>query len=192
MTESLDGLAYRRLHWFCDVPKGLKGPFEVETSLHKSSSIRKCIVCFCEMTTSCLKASKRQRVVEMTGAVDSSENVSWAMKSRATKSPSCQSTTKQQVGFGVNKTIDFDSSLPACFIGLRSETRWSSESHSPSTSPHSQRRTISDATPRLSNRDTLPRPPIRAPAVELEAVVLFASSHELLSSEVIVPELIET
>jgi hypothetical protein len=122
-----------------------------------------------KMTTSCLKVSKRQRV-EMTGAVDC---VSWTKESMATCSSSTRRSTKtQRVAFGLNQTIDFDSSLPACFIGLRSETRWSSESQSPPSSPRSQRRTICDTVPRLPNRDTLPRPPIRADAITLDARVV--------------------
>jgi hypothetical protein len=146
-----------------------------------------------KMTTSCLKVSKRQRG-EMTGAIDSSKDMCWTQKSTGTVSPRCRST---KIGFGVNKTIDFDSSLPACFIGLSSETRWSSKSHSPCSSPcsspRSQRRTIlCDTMPRLPNRDTLPRRPIRADAIQLDALAHFAAtSHGLLSSELGVPEFIK-
>jgi hypothetical protein len=135
------------------------------------------------MTTSCLKGSKRQRM-EMTGAMDSSKqsmHECGCKKSTASASPRCRSTRTQQVGFGRNRTIDFDSSLPACFIGLHPVERWSSESLSPSSPPNSQRRTICDTVPRLPTRDTLPRPPIRVVAIKVEALVLLAaSSHDLL------------
>jgi hypothetical protein len=49
-----------------------------------------------------------------------------------------------------------------------------------------------DTVPRLPNRDTLPRPPIRAPAIALDALALFgASSQDLMSSELIAPEFIQ-
>jgi hypothetical protein len=190
MTESSVGVSVRRMtlvSFRLPLPERPIVPFVEKRKRHLSFSQitpnSENGIARASMTTSCLKGSKRQRI-EMTGAMDSSKQSMHecrSKKSTASASPRCRSTRTPQVGFGRNRTIDFDSSLPACFIGLRPVERWSSESLSPSSPPNSQRRTICDTVPRLPTRDTLPRPPIRVVAIKLEELVLLAaSSHDLL------------